>query len=417
MSDTGNISGIEFTPKQLTAIDKAEQWLNEWNEDTFPFRLCGYAGTGKTTLLKELVNRLSLDYAAAAYTGKAALVMQRYNNMPATTIHSLIYKYVPVDKELCEELYSQINDATDERERSRLQSELDAALQPHFEMNLESDLLGRDLVVLDECSMVNDEILADLRSFKKPIIALGDPGQLPPIDGTGALFATAPDVMLEEIHRQALDNPIIAASMRCRNGLPLAFRDNGGSDPLSVLSTHDKRLDEMLLSHDQVLCGKNQTRRDLNEKMRRLLGKFHMIDPYPEKGDKIICTRNNRDKGLFNGQMSEVIERGEVLDNAIQYVILPEDAKEPIEIEIARADFDEYVEAGAVKKAKWWELKAERFDFGYAITVHKSQGSQWPSVLIYDDRMFAWGARYRVQRAQWLYTGVTRAAERLTVLR
>ena len=254
--------------------------------------------------------------------------------------------------------------------------------------------------------MINEEMKADIMTFEVPLLVLGDPGQLPPIDGTGALVNGTPDVMLTEIHRQALDNPIIKLSVKARQGESIPYGEYGTSKRITI----DKMTRDLVRNADQILTGKNKTRIALNRKYRTML---EFQDLYPMKGDKLICLRNNKILGIFNGLLCTVIEKLEEYDIYITYKLLTEDGKEII-VDILKIYFDEYKFPGVVKNAKWWDLQdAQAFDYGYAITVHKSQGSQWDNVILYDDGFMKWDL---LNRMRWLYTGITRAAETITIV-
>lgn len=428
---------LELSPGQIEAKQKVLAWLAIANSEpitpTKPlsgsfdldadlgapvpqpkgvFKLHGYAGTGKTTIIRAiLAEQPDLVVCFAAYTGKAALVMQR-QGLEATTIHSLIYKVIPPNKPRCEELFKLIRETADAGEKKRLQQELEVEQKIRFELKdtEESDLAKADLLVLDECSMVNDDMLADLQTFGVPILALGDPGQLPPIDGSGALVRGKPDAFLTEIHRQAQDNPIIDFATRARNGIPLPTGKKGSS-----LRCFQYQLDrKIMLAVDQILTGKNVTRQDINRRVRAMRG-FSGV--YPQVGEKVICLRNDRNKMIFNGQIGEVVEVGELLHASIELKVKMEGAPgtnpEPIDVRALRAHFDSYNDKEALKNVKRWEFAdSQEFDFGYAITVHKAQGSQWDNVLVWDDGFLNWKA---AERKQWLYTAITRAAQSIII--
>lgn len=404
-------SVIALSPGQVEAKTKVQSWLQL--EDHSPvFKLHGYAGTGKTTIIRAILAEQSgLVVRFAAYTGKAALVMQR-NGLPATTIHSLIYKVIPPNKPRCEELFKLIRETSDAGEKKRLQQELEVEQKVRFELKEpeESDLRDADLLVLDECSMVNDDMLADLQTFGVPILALGDPGQLPPIDGSGALVRGKPDAFLTEIHRQAQDNPIIDFATRARNGIPLPTGKRGSS-----MRCFQYQLDrKIMLAVDQILTGKNVTRQDINRRVRAMLG-FSGV--YPQVGEKVICLRNDKTKMIFNGQIGEVTAVGELLHSNIELTIkmegMPGVETEPVKVRALRAHFDNYNDKEALKNVKRWEFAdSQEFDFGYAITVHKAQGSQWDNVLVWDDGFLNWKA---TERKQWLYTAITRAAQSIII--
>src|SRR6201997_4345748 len=181
-----------FTPQQDAALTAVASWLKAkpGRRDTPQiFRLFGYAGTGKTTLARHVAQGVDGKVLYAAFTGKAAQVMRNKGCAGASTIHSLIYK--------------------------ALESE---AEQPSFELWADAPAAKAKLIVIDECSMVDAELGRDLMSFGVPLLVLGDPAQLPPIQGGGFFTESEPDAMLTEVHRQAQDDPIVRLSMDVRGG-------------------------------------------------------------------------------------------------------------------------------------------------------------------------------------------------------
>ena len=226
------MSNLTLSPDQQEAKRLTSKWLTSHSEsrgESLLFRIFGYAGTGKTTIIRSLLEDFpKLNCCFGAYTGKAALVMQK-QGLPARTVHSLIYRPVLPSKKKCDELLAKIKEEQDSKVKNRLYAELNEAQKVSFELRSrdESALALCNLLVLDECSMVNQEMLEDLLSFKVPIIALGDPGQLPPISGAGAIIKEKPDVLLEKIHRQAEGDPIIDFATRARNRIAIAKGDRG----------------------------------------------------------------------------------------------------------------------------------------------------------------------------------------------
>src|SRR5687768_12152091 len=181
-----------FTPHQDSALKAVADWLKAkpGRGGTPPvFRLFGYAGTGKTTLARHIAEGVDGTVVFAAFTGKAALVLRNKGCEGAQTIHSLIYRSRGVDEE-----------------------------SPTFVLNRESTAAKAKLIIIDECSMVDEELGRDLLSFGTPVLVLGDPAQLPPVKGGGFFTEAEPDVMLTEVHRQAADNPIVRMSMIVREG-------------------------------------------------------------------------------------------------------------------------------------------------------------------------------------------------------
>ena len=242
-------------------------------------------------------------------------------------------------------------------------------------------------------------------SFGTPILVLGDPGQLPPISGGGFFTDHEPDILLTEIHRQARDNPIIQLALDVREGRELMYGDYGTAQVISKADVTS----ELVLDADQVLVGINRTRRRYNMRLRELKG---FGEVYPQSGDKLVCLRNDPAKGLLNGSLWTVMSAAkETTKPGINLLVVPEeeDASRGIaKIKLLKAQFSD-----PDTEIPWQTKKRyDDFDYGYALTVHKAQGSQWNNVVLFDES-FA----FRDTRERWLYTAVTRAAERLTVVK
>ena len=197
---------MEFSRQQDEALKAVSTWLKEGQGPLF--RLFGYAGTGKTTLARHFAEQVDGDVQFAAFTGKAAQVLRSKGASNAKTIHSLIYR--PRGEE-----------AVEDEETGK------TSMAPMFSLNRQSPVAKASLVIVDECSMVDEELGRDLMSFGTPILVLGDPGQLPPISGGGFFTEHEPDYLLTDIHRQARDNPIIDLAMRVREGIDFGYGDWG----------------------------------------------------------------------------------------------------------------------------------------------------------------------------------------------
>ena len=264
----------------------------------------GYAGTGKTTITRHAIAELGLgttgrDAAAstvsgiggvlyAAFTGKAALVMSR-KGTPASTIHSLIYRVSEAAQAEIERVEEEIADleavvpglgigerTMGETRLRSLRLRLRDIHKPRFILNEQSIVRDAALIVLDEVSMVGAEMARDLLAFGKPILVLGDPGQLPPIRGEGAFTRDEPDVMLTEIHRQAgreCDHPARHPGPAGPSRSPY-----GEHDPDVWKMPRSSIGPEQLLMGDQVICGRNATRIRLNPAMKQAAG---FEAPYP----------------------------------------------------------------------------------------------------------------------------------------
>jgi exodeoxyribonuclease-5 len=370
---------MSWSPQQERAIADVRAWLKD-PKGKQVFRLFGYAGTGKTTLAKEMAKTVKGRVLFATFTGKASLVLRQKGCDGASTIHSLIYK---VD----------VNQRTGEAT---------------FSLNDESDLADAALLIVDEVSMVGAELAGDLLSFGKRILVLGDPAQLPPVKDEGFFINCAPDVMLTEVHRQARDNPIIRMSMEIREGNRLTPGAYGESLVTARADIGHDRLRELVIDADQLLCGLNRTRIAYNRRIRAIKGlNGQAEDWHPTAGDRLICLKNKRDKQIFNGGMWMADSVGDKFGClSIEATSLDEE-RDPLTLEVAEEFF-----VGTEHKIDWRERrKYDEFTFGWAITCHKSQGSQWGSIIVFDE-----SGAFRDARANWLYTAVTRAAEKVTVV-
>lgn len=356
-----------LSPPQEQARAAVRQWLSGWKHGRSApfFYLAGYAGTGKTTIAKVLAEDVG-SVCFASFTGKAAHVMRTKGCHGAKTIHSLIYEYLDDDHG-----------------------------HPTFALNTHSDVKRAGLVVVDECSMVGREIGEDLLSFRRPVLVLGDPAQLPPVGGAGYFTGGEPDFMLTEVRRQDLESPVLRLATGIRQGEPVLL----SNDPLCTVIKRADADPEAWRTHDQIIVGTNALRRKVNARVRENLGHGDWL---PKPTERVICLRNSRELGLFNGQPWEVDscqEAGRKLELAVSA-----DGRS-----VACKAHPEHFRGQEIHPAA--KRQAEEFDFAYAITGHKSQGSEWPSVLAFDQ-----SATFRDDANRWLYTVVTRAAERLTLL-
>ncbi|GAA4523430.1 ATP-dependent RecD-like DNA helicase [Chelativorans composti] len=375
---------MRFSPQQDQALRAVSKWLSEGRSQIF--RLFGYAGTGKTTLARYFAEHVDGDVQFAAFTGKAAQVLRSKGASNARTIHSLIYR--PRGEE-------EVEDETTGK----------TMIAPTFSLNRQSPIAKAKLVIIDECSMVDEQLGRDLLSFGTPILVLGDPGQLPPISGGGFFTEHEPDFLLTEIHRQARDNAIIRLALDAREGREIGYGDYGEARVISRAEVNS----EIVTVADQVLVGTNRTRRRYNQRLRELRG-FDAL--YPQAGDKLVCLRNDPAKGLLNGSLWKVMTSSkETVKPGINLLVTPEDDdpdRGVAKIKLLKAAFED-----PDADIPWQTKKRyDDFDYGYALTVHKAQGSQWDDVVLFDES-FA----FRDTRARWLYTAITRAAERLTIVR
>lgn len=389
---------LVLTNEQNAAIDfVVSQFKNKRAETT----MGGLAGTGKTTIIgyaTAKIRKKKKDFRVAfsAFTGKAASVLKsKLERAEALgpkdyvgTIHGLIYTPIMED-----------------------------GLVVGWER---TGSIPYDLIVVDEASMVNEDIYKDLKTYGVPIIAVGDHGQLPPINGRFNLMEN-PMMKLETIHRQAANDPIVQCALAVREGRSSRehLSDKCGTDigrhsKVRWLPSPDKaevvRAVSTSIGADKLmwLCGYNKTRVMLNFMIRRKLG---ITSADPVKGDRVICLRNNRYKKIYNG-VTGVIQKIEDAGEHHFQAQIAMDTGDVFRGKISRHQF------GREKTINEWpglEPKeiGQRFDFGYCMTVHKAQGSESDKVLVFEER-FPMSSDSDWNK--WRYTAYTRAAKELIIV-
>jgi len=405
---------LELSDEQKQVYEDIFSWLMERK---LPFlTVGGYAGTGKTTLIayltKNIFERVNYgNIAIISYTGKATSILNRKlknlnclsSKVDVSTIHSLLYT-----------------------PKVRWNSELRKMIIVGWKKR---DELLYDLIIVDEASMISRNIFNDLISYGIPILFVGDNGQLPPIEKDGFNLMGNPHLMLNKIHRQAENNLIIKLSMTARNEgeIPFGIFDKS----VFKLKWKDQRTKDLFLKTDfkedvSVLCGTNKTRVKLNEMIRNKL-KFIGDEPYP--GERLICLKNNHSAGVMNGQTGTLIfllyEHKDLYNMTIQmdgieglysglvykHIFGQEKYEDMsdfyIKNENGRSKFDHLKDI--IKDSDYKTL--DFFDFGYATTVHKAQGSQWKKVVLFEE-----GKHWLSDYNKWLYTAVTRAEEKLFII-
>jgi exodeoxyribonuclease-5 len=385
-----------LSPDQAKALREIGAW---YRSKSSPYlTLGGYAGTGKSTLIAYLRIKLresdeEARVAFCAYTGKAARVLaERLREQKVarrrdsvSTIHSLIYT-----------------------------TREEAGGPPRWERK---DALDFDLVIVDEASMVDETIWRDLLSFGVPVLAVGDHGQLPPVGSSFNLMAE-PQLRLEKIWRQAEDSAIIEVATQARtSGLMSVGSFGAGVRKLDAAQGETAQLVQELIEgwkpELMVLCGFNQTRLRLNQAVRQATG---AESPEPRVGDRVVCLRNNRVSRVYNGMLGTIAAIRPADDD-------PERAWYEAEIELEGEDYRYF---GKLLRSQFGAAETVRevpglpdgergdlWDFGYALTVHKAQGSQARNVLVFEER-----SRHMDDEAwrRWLYTAVTRAQVELTIV-
>ena len=441
------MSNITLTDSQWKAVKQIVDWYKNESHVKQVARIFGFAGSGKSTVLRYVFDELGLEphrreddcgndcvpgVVTATFTGKAALVLRR-KGTPAQTIHSLIYSVIEATDQEINKLHKEIAEdehnargVIDTFDRITAEScieikrqELSRIKKPRFALNPQSDAAHCELIVLDEVSMVGPDMAKDLLSFNKPILVLGDPGQLPPIQGAGAFTQQQPDVMLTEIHRQAEESAIIRLATMARNGEFIPF---GQHDAHVAKMRKSDVSPAQMLRGGQLICGKNATRFNLNNDMRYAAGFRNGVIP-SGPDEKIICLKNQNDMGLINGMfltIEEVIDDGDLYFSALvkndlgDYVGVPNEKFEPSPLRIYKGHFLDHIKYDQGRHDQDWRAKRGLTEatFGWAITCHKAQGSQWENVLVWDDGL----GRTEEDRRCWLYTALTRAEKGLVLL-
>lgn len=410
---------VELVTGQRSAMDDILGWYVVADG---PLTLGGYAGTGKTTMLSKLQEELDkltaprkLRIVFTSYTGKAVSVLRK--KLPpgseTMTLHRLLYK--PRQIEVCtytDEPIMQLGGFVGRcAEHSNEPEPCDKKKRVDFTPNL-FPLEGIDLVVVDEASMVTEKIWSDLTRHGVPVLAVGDHGQLPPIKSDFNLMQK-PDIRLEQVLRQAADNPIIKMATMARLNGKIPVGDYGQNclklPPYKRMSVIERLRPER---GDIALCAMNRTRVDTNDKLRnQMLGVDRGADPM--KGDIVICLRNNYEAGVFNGMRGRMISYDPHSQDD-EYAVFRSPAA-MAEIEILDED---YSYRGEISMTQFREQKTQSdtvrslglWDYGYCLTVHKAQGSEAERVLVIEERL------PHTDYARWLYTAVTRASRALCVV-
>jgi len=369
---------IILSKMQLECVASICKWFKS---SKMYYVLAGFAGTGKTFIIRHVIDKLGIEMkfvAFATFTGKAALVMTQKANgdYECQTLHRLLYR-----------------------------AEVD------YKGNLTFVKKGRDnfrrlkLIVIDECSMVSAELLQDLYDVGVKILFVGDHGQLPPVGMVSNIYkrlSESPDFCLTEIHRQAEGSPIIYLSMLAREGKAIPYGKYADSGLVIHKSDIGNYIPSMLAA-DVVICGKNITRTGYNNYIRKEKG---FTDPFPMVGEKLICLKNNWNKcideyNLVNGMIGYVNEIKHLKDY-MEIVFKPEFTKSTCESRLKKTEF-----LNGKADDDMFSRETDLYAFGYAITCHKSQGSQWEKAFVVNEVL-------RVEdHKRWLYTAITRASEKL----
>lgn len=393
---------MELTIKQELGL---KEILSRYKNGEKYTTIAGFAGTGKSTLVKFAIAALDVEdtkVAYATYTGKAAEVLRKKGNTGACTLHRLLYDHFP---------------------------------KPGGGFFRKPKLsLDVNIVVVDEVSMVPKSMIELLLKHKIYVIFLGDPFQLPQIDKNEANdLLEHPHVFLDEIMRQAAESEIIQLTMKIRGKEKIDFIKGN-----EVIVMPQKELTTGCLTWaDQILVATNATRQNINEQVREILG----FSGNPQDGERMICLRNywddcnNVGDPLVNGTTGIIKNPFESFRRIPKFI-----QNDRYDLPIIQGDF--YADGSEIPfnsvemdkdmimlgkpcvdwrvayqlgklKDKYGDLVPREFAFAYAVTCHKAQGSEWPKVLTIEER-FPFD---RTEHARWLYTACTRAEEKLVLSR
>ena len=383
-----------LNPEQRLLIDALKKWYRVKNKPYFVYT--GPGGVGKTSVIKYFINEMKFkkdEVQGIAFIGKASLALARHG-INASTIHSLIY----------DTIFESVNVMDNRRDSVIIQkkSRMKFVLKERLSKKLK-------LIIVDEGSMVNDILKDHILSFNIPTVFMGDMNQLPPVFGTSSIMKY-PDFILTQIMRQAQDNPIIYLSQCILNDIPLKYGQYGTSRVIDRLDVNKN----ILTDYDIILCGKNKTKENINNEIRHNILKIDRKEPII--GDKMISEQNDWSyaiNGIYltNGTIGYVtdIDYSTLHKKYIEFDFKPEFMKKCFRnIEL---DY-KYLLTPSGDKHQYGISKFHKFDFGYAITTHKSQGSEFPNVLFVDEPFYDKDTLKMLR-----YTAITRARESITIVK
>lgn len=376
---------------QSECLKKIKKWHKSYTKQSFVFT--GPAGTGKTSIVPMCIDEMGLyphEVLFVAFTGKAASILMM-KGFDAYTIHSAFFEMAEVPK---------IYDNNIVYKNGRMVKKLEFIKKHFIDPSIK-------LIWIEECGMVNKELADVIYSFDLPVVASGDNYQLPPVFGESPFFLDI-DHQLWEITRQAEGNGIILLATRIREGKELRNYMNFNRDAYILSKKYLKK--RHLLDADMVLTVKNSTRNVFNNKMRELKGSY---GPLPNVGDRLVCRRNNRTMSLegiplTNGTIGKVvnpISRSDCnLKNGIYRIDFQPDYIDGYSYyESMPCDYNFLKEPCGNKTVDKYNF-GMKMEYAEAISVHLSQGSQYPNITYWDEWV---GDKEYMKKVR--YTAVTRA--------
>lgn len=455
---------ITLNDQQAAGLAKVKAWYEGAGDasefgmtEVFPW--FGYAGTGKTFTAARIPEALGLQKVVfGTYTGKAASVLRRslakYGvGFPVSTIHSAIYfpttsAAAKAALDLAKADLARMGDVQEvldqmpqgdprriayvveqgwanvmefsghlDQTRESIPELTAAAKRLRWEFNPDSDWASVELIILDEVSMVNAKLAADIESYGVPIIVLGDPAQLPPVEGGGYYTNRKPQVLLTKIERQAIEgSPIIELATRVRES-------QGGALGLRPGDMRRRSLAEAMEA-DMVLTWTNKRRWAMINAMRKQHGR---VAGQVVPGDTIMNLTNNKEMAVFNGQIFTVIEARKAVHKGVDLgwdlTVQDEDGNERPMSTHAEGFINQDEQTKAKNSGAGMRGNRILATYAQAITVHKAQGSEAKKVYVVNETpgLIGMTAKREGQDAalatarRWLYTAVTRASESVTI--
>lgn len=383
-----------LTKEQRLLVNDCYNWF--YNEDSLVFEYTGGPGTGKSFILNYIIDCIGINreqIAPMAYTGAAAVNMRTKGLLNAGTIHSWIYHTSVTQKQ--DKLGNVIIDDYFNRPKETLD------FIPKVQLE------NIKLIIIDEAYMVPYEMKKDIERFGIKILACGDHNQLPPINSKPAYLIGENTRVLSKTMRQSENSYINKLAYSALYGYPIS---NGYYGDVLVIN-EDELTDQMIMSSDIVLCSKNSTREYYNNKIRQLYG---FSSKTPQYGERVICRSNNKFEvvdgiNLANGLIGSVVNYPDVSGydgKTFSLTFKPDLLNNAFNIKASYKYFTApYQQREILKNDRY--LEGEKFEFGYAITTHLSQGSEFNNVIFIDEPMMG------DLKNRLAYVAITRAKKRL----